>query len=211
MSDPTPTVEQADEYALVIADEVKAVQARAGEHWNLAEWAVKVLQELDAAEILIRAKAKDHLAYLLSEAKGRRAGLLWKYGQQIQAQVDGELVGKHRRSITYATGKVGYRIAAARHRLVLDDEYKAILWAQEFMTEAIKRNIDMARFQEYHKTTGIVPPGCHVETTPERDNFYIGPVTVTKPQLPAPAAAPAAPRQSAREFLGGSAAETPFE
>ena len=70
----------------------------------------------------------------------------------------------------------------------------------------------MTPLRLFHEApTGHVPAGCHVETTEARDDFYIGPVTVTRPALPVAAPAQDTPRQSAKEFFGGAAAEVPFD
>jgi len=180
----TPTVEQVEEFAIDVAMQQMQQELRAGAEWNLAEWAVGILHQLDAAEDDVKERAKAHLAYLLSECKGRRAGLLWKYGQAIRQQIEAELTGGKRKSVTYATGKAGFRTVPGRKTLVLDDEAKAIQWAQENGPSLVRRSLDLAGLRHFVENCESPPPGCHWETTEPRENFFVGPVTVPANQLP---------------------------
>jgi len=200
MNDELPTVEETEQYAIDVALRQQQAQLsalRQQQPWNLAEWAVGLLHELDHAEEEIKARAKAHLAFLLQEAKGRRAGLLWKYGAAIRKQVVQDTSVK-KKSVTYATGRAGFRTVPAHERLVLDDEAKAIKFAEQYCPEAIRHSIDMKMLKSTAITQGT-PDGCHYETTAARETFFIGPLTVTQPDLPA---AKPTERLSASEFLG---------
>jgi len=193
-----PEVEEVEQYAIDVAIRQQCEQARACEHWNLAEWAVGLLHELDTAEDEIKERAKAHLAFLLSEIKGRRAGLLWKFGTAIRDQVVKETPAK-KKSVTYATGRAGFRTVPARERLVVDDEAAAIQWAIQHHPEYIRRSIDMSGLNQYYKAHGDTPPGCHMEHTPARETFYIGPESMPVDELPVPAPKPAL---TAKDFFG---------
>jgi len=199
MTDELPTTEETEHYAIDVAIRQQCEQSRAGAEWNLAEWAVGLLHELDRAEDDIKDRAKAHLAFLLSECKGRRAGLLWKFGAQIREQVLRETPAK-KKSVTYATGRAGFRTVPGRERLVLDDEAAAIKWAETYCPEAVRRSIDMKVLREQYLKPDCAPPGCHRETTEARENFYIGPVSMPAAELPGPP--PMQPGLSADEFYG---------
>jgi len=204
------TIQGSDEpagYAIDLAIQAESAKSRGGDGFKIAEWAIGLLYELDAAEERIKALAKEHLAFLLSEAKNRRAGLLWKFGQEIRAEVDAELAGKKRRSITYATGRAGYRKVGGHKKLMILDEAATIRWAEVNARHVISRTIVRALL-EHDMADMDAPPGCVWETSPEGDAFYIGPVTVDRPQLPVPD--PQLPHQSAKDFFGASVAEEPF-
>ena len=198
-----------DEFALAIAGRIEADEALAGDNWDLAEYAIGELYGLKAAEEAIKTRAKDHMTYLLSEVKGRRAGLLWRCKNDIRARVDADLVGKKRKSITYATGKAGYRNTAASEKLVLDDEAKAIMWAETACPEAIRQSINMTVLKSTAITQGC-PDGCHYEKTSAQESFFIGPEVVDRKQLTADAPTETK-RESARDFLSKGVAEVDFD
>lgn len=195
------------EFSIDLAIQAESAKLRGGESFKITEWVIGLLYELDAAEERIKALAKEHLAYLLSDAKTRRAGLLWKFGQQIRAEVDAELAGQKRRSISYATGRAGYRKVGGHKKLVILDEAATIRWAEVNARHVISRTINRPML-EHDMAAMDAPPGCVWETSPEGDAFYIGPVTVHRPQLPVPD--PQLPRQSAKDFFGASVADEPF-
>ena len=198
--------EAESEQAAEIVRQVEAQAKQAGDNWNLVEWAIGILNQLEAAEVDIKQRAKDHLAYLLSEAHSRRAGLLWKLGPQIRELVDAKLVGKKRKSITYATGKAGYRKTAAHTSLVMDDEVKALAWAKLNCRAAVVESVAREVLSAHCHKSQTLPDGCHWETTAAMANFYVGPVVVSRMELEAePGAQPKqiSQRQSAAAFLTG--------
>jgi len=201
MTDTAPTPEQADEYAIQLASEIEAIQARAGNQFNLVEWAVGLLYELDEAEDRIREMAKNHLTYLLSEVKGRRAGLIWRCGDEIRKEVDAAIAGKKRKSITTATGRAGYRTTPGRTTLVIDEPAAVLGWAEANCREAIVKSVNRGIAELHMKATGELPPGTHVETTQPQERFYIGPVTLTPELLPGDVP-PEIRSQTAEEFFG---------
>jgi len=200
--------EAESEQAAEIVRQVEAQAKQAGDNWNLVEWAIGILNQLEAAEVDIKQRAKDHLAYLLSEAHSRRAGLLWKLGPQIRELVDAKLVGKKRKSITYATGKAGYRKTAAHTSLVMDDEVKALAWAKLNCRAAVVETVHRSTLSAHCKNSPA-PDGCRWETTPATESFFIGPAVVHRRELEADTSVKAegkpvlSQRQSAAEFLQG--------
>jgi len=206
MTDTTPAPAQADEYAILLASEIEAVRARAGDQFNLVEWAVGLLYELDEAEDRIKEMAKNHLTYLLSEVKGRRAGLIWRCGDEIRKDVDAAIAGKKRKSVTTATGRAGYRTAPGRTTLVIDEPAKVLAWAEVNCREAVIRSVNRAIVEAYMTATGEVPPGTHVEVTQPQEKFYIGPVTLTPELLPG-GVPPEIRSQTADEFFGKTGVE----
>ena len=204
----------AEIYACDMQDEADAAMKRLGDGFDVAEWVVGKLVELDAAEENIEERAKAHKTALLAEVKARRAGLLWKFGTAVRQEVDAKLVGKKTKSVSFATGRAGYRTSAGKRTLVIDDEAKAIDYAAVHHPEAIRDSIDRKMLEDFHKEWKTPPPGSHWETTPAGESFYIGPVTVTRPQLTAEPvetetdAAALGGRQRANDFLNGT---VPFE
>ena len=193
--------DEAVEELRVLEADAQLAESRADDMSWLPEWCLRKLAEFVSAEEAI----KEHSAKLLKQVDTRRRSLLWKWGRQVNAQVNADLraQGGKKKSFQYATGRAGYRTNPSRDAVAVTDEPVAMAAAARQCPEAIKvtRKLLPSELQKHLKATGEILPGTAVTTKPAERRFFIGATVLRGPELPM-AEPEASPRQSAEEFLG---------
>ena len=193
------------------ADATQAQEhAQPGEMSWLPTWFLGQLNQLDAAEEVIKAQTKR----LLAEIDTRRKALRWKYGQPMQAQVEADLAKQkgRKRSVNYPTGTAGFRASGGKERLAVENEVVAIGHAESVCPAAVvvHKHLLVTKALEYAKETGEIIAGTKIETTPKVDKFYANKLVFEKPELPATSGAgdeQQTQRQAAEKFLAGPEGE----
>jgi len=179
-------VEMQAELSPLAADAALAESRADGDMSWLPEWYLRKLAEVEAAEAAI----KEHTQALLRQCGARRKALEWKWGREVNVQVDKDLraQGGPKRSVRYATGVAGYRAVGGKDRVVVVDEERAMAAAAKSCKDAIKveRTLLTSILLEHLKKTGEALPGTKLESTPREDRFYAGKTVLELPADPQP-------------------------
>lgn len=150
-----------------------------------ANWVLKKMAELDAAqqgyEELLAAEIKaltDRAQEILKPLARKREFFELVYGKQLEEWTAEQIKDQKARSVKLLHGSVGFR--KGQDKLVIDDEEKALKWAEVECPEAIKQSILLtpakAGLLKQCPETKALKDVMHIE--PGKDNFYI------KPEVP---------------------------
>ena len=138
----------------------------------LPEWFLQKLAEIEAAEAAI----KEHADALLHQAATRRSALWWKWGAAFEARVrsDIDAQGGKKKSMTYATGKAGYRSVGGQPTIEIVDEDKAVAAAESACPGAVKvrKTLLKSEVLKYVQATGDELPGTRFFTPPIEERFF---------------------------------------
>ena len=172
MSDISPVDAELAEVWEVLEADVALAQKHsdADPDTALVEWYLGKWDDLSAAEKRIKAHAK----VLLNQVANRRKGLQWKFGPLVMAKVNRDLneqKGK-KKSVTYGTGRAGYRTVGGKDRVVIDNEQQAIAAAELHCPDAVTTKLKVSELAAWAESTGEPLEGTHIEQMEARESFY---------------------------------------
>jgi len=139
-----------------------------------ANWVLRKLAECDAEESVIKQmvdeeieRIKKRAEKLLSPIQRKRQFFETVFTPQLEEFAKSRVTDK-RRSVNLLHGKVGFR--KGQEKLIIDDEQKAIEWAEEYCPAAIKKSILLTPMKELSQEAEAAG-FCHIEHA--EDKFYI--------------------------------------
>ena len=171
----------------ILGADAALAESRADErdpyNW-LPTWFLAKLAELDAAEQAIA----EHAARLAREIEARRKALLWRWGRELQQQVTTDLraQGGKRKSVTYPTGRAGFRASTVTPHIIVDDEPTAVAAAEIACPAAIvvMKMLRISPLLKHFQETGEELPGTHYDAGHSDQKFFAGKVTLGVKELP---------------------------
>lgn len=111
-----------------------------------ANWVLRHLADCDAKEAAVNAMVDAEVEALhmraeriLGPIRNKREFFEQAYSAQLEEWARGQVEGQKSKSIKLLHGDIGFR--KSPDKLVIDDEVKAIAWAESECPEAIKRSL----------------------------------------------------------------------
>lgn len=143
-----------------------------------ANWVLKKLAECDSDEAEVQAMVNREIEAIRARAekilapiRRRREFFEAAYTHQLEEFAKAKLDGAKAKSVKLLHGTIGFRKSPAR--LVIDDEGKAIEYAEQNCPDAIKRSLSVSTLKAAFQNDPFDSDAMHLE--PGEESFYFKP------------------------------------